>query len=109
MDRSRSRRLARAADGAQGLTLQTTAASAGTAQVLARGAADAFVQLVNADQASNVVAAADRLSASVTNPSTPATKTSGSGVSRRVAGAVAAVAVLVLAGVGLLVRRLRSR
>jgi hypothetical protein len=81
--------------------------SAGT-QALANGAGDALVELVNLDQASNVASPGDRLSAAIERPAKEPTKTSPKDRDAYAAGGLAAGAVLLLSGVGALLRFTRS-
>jgi hypothetical protein len=81
--------------------------SAGT-QALANGAGDALVELVNLDQASNVAAPGDRLSAAIERSSQEPVKTSPKDRDAYAAGGLAAGAVLLLSGVGVLLRFTRA-
>jgi hypothetical protein len=77
------------------------------AQALATGAGDAFIDLVNLNEAATQTSAGDRLLAAVVAPPEGVSKTAPKDRDAWIAGGLAAGAVLVLAGVTALLRRTR--
>jgi hypothetical protein len=80
------------------IALEAHASTAKDAAALASGAADSFVQLVNLDQVANQPSEGDRLSAAIVSAANSTTKTSPKQRDAVIAGALAALAVLVLSG-----------
>ncbi|MCU1622019.1 MAG: hypothetical protein JWL79_864 [Frankiales bacterium] len=77
------------------------------AEELATGAGDAFIELVNLNEAVTQTSAGDRLLAAVVTPPGGVSKTAPKDRNAWIAGGLAAGAVVVLAGLALLLRRTR--
>jgi hypothetical protein len=77
------------------------------AEALATGAGDAFIELVNLNEAATQTSAGDRLLAAVVAPPEGVSKTAPKDRDAWIAGGLAAGVVLVLAGVTALLRRIR--
>ncbi|MCU1602734.1 MAG: hypothetical protein JWO22_3443, partial [Frankiales bacterium] len=89
------------------ITLSVLAKTSGEARALATGAGDAFVELVNLQETVNQASAGDRLAAVVVGPQDGVVKTAPKARDAWIAALLAAGAVLVLAGVGTLLRLTR--
>lgn len=93
-----------APSGSDAVSLTVKASSAAATRKLAQGAGDALVEAVNLQEAADQTSAGDRLSAAVDATPPSATKTAPKARDAWVAGLLGAGAVLVLAGVGAVVR-----
>ena len=89
------------------ITLTVLASTSAEATKLATGAGDAFVELVNLQEAVNQASAGDRLAAVVVGPEDGVVKTAPKARDAWIAALLAAGAVLVLAGVAALLRLTR--